>query len=360
MNVNNFTLLADEQQSPGGQEHVNACAQVMGNASHPRRIRFYRSQSINKDDTVSVLPANEAMQITPVIFSSGDGSAQLMEALRSVSADNNNSSMALSRVLLTYNTPPSPPVTSPAQTMAKQQQQQQQQSPQQLPQQQPPQQRQSQTSAASTPSLLRDPSTGLIKKPAAKNPFAPGTSTNNQHTFFKYETPSQHSTPSRYNTFTQYDTPSQDGTPSQCDTPSQYYPSSFSQYYPPFAPAPGFERVHKPGVNAPFGFEQKKGVPTEDDTKKRLAMGGNGSMTSSASSSSSSAAAAKFLPAPISYNSTTPTLQTPLPGLPMSLMNSSSGAGPWKEWTFSLHCPSPSPCPCLAPLDLAHALPPLT
>ena len=167
MSVNNFTLLADEQQSPGGQAHVNACAQVMGNASHPRRIRFYRSKNINKDQDTSELPANEAMQIIPVIFNSGDGSAQLMEALQSVSFDD-NSSMAPSRASLNYNAPPSPPVTSPAQTMTKQQ------SPPQQPQLRQSQQPQP-SNNATAPSLLRDPSTGLLKKTAAKNPFAPGT-----------------------------------------------------------------------------------------------------------------------------------------------------------------------------------------
>ena len=92
MSVNNFTLLADEQQSPGGQAHVNACAQVMSNASHPRSIRVYRSKNINMDESVSVLPANEAMQITPVIFSAGlDGSRQLLEALRNESNTNGSS-----------------------------------------------------------------------------------------------------------------------------------------------------------------------------------------------------------------------------------------------------------------------------
>ena len=81
MSVDNFTLLADEQQSPGGQEHVDACARVLSQAPNPRRIRFYRSSSINPDSSMASLSGDEAMQIAPVIFRTGDGSKRLTEAL---------------------------------------------------------------------------------------------------------------------------------------------------------------------------------------------------------------------------------------------------------------------------------------
>ena len=81
MSVGNATLLADEQQSPGGQLHVNACVSLLKQAANPRSIRFYRSPSINANASSCMLSAEEALQVSPIIFSSGDGSQQLMETI---------------------------------------------------------------------------------------------------------------------------------------------------------------------------------------------------------------------------------------------------------------------------------------
>ena len=81
MSVGNATLLADEQQSPGGQLHVDACVSLLKQAANPRKIRFYRSPSINANASSCTLSADEALQVSPIIFSSGDGSQRLMETL---------------------------------------------------------------------------------------------------------------------------------------------------------------------------------------------------------------------------------------------------------------------------------------
>ena len=82
MSVGDMTLVGDEEQSPGGMNHCNACVQILSQAPHPRRIRFYRSRSVNANENASSVPAEEAIQIAPIIFNGGDGGRRLMEALK--------------------------------------------------------------------------------------------------------------------------------------------------------------------------------------------------------------------------------------------------------------------------------------
>jgi hypothetical protein len=82
MSVGGTTLVGDEEQSPGGMDHCNACVQILSQAPHPRRIRFFRSRSVNANEKSCTLPAEEAMQVAPMIFNGGDGGQKLMEALK--------------------------------------------------------------------------------------------------------------------------------------------------------------------------------------------------------------------------------------------------------------------------------------
>ena len=81
MSVGDHTLLVDEFQAPLGQGLVEACVKVLTTAPNPRRIRFYRSGSVDVAGDESTLSPEEAERVAPEIFNGGDGSKRLLEAL---------------------------------------------------------------------------------------------------------------------------------------------------------------------------------------------------------------------------------------------------------------------------------------
>jgi hypothetical protein len=85
MSVGDYTLLVDEFQAPLGRGVVEACVKVLTTAANPRRLRFYRSESVDAAGDVTSLSVAEAEAVAPEIFNTGDGSKRLLEVLEVVS-----------------------------------------------------------------------------------------------------------------------------------------------------------------------------------------------------------------------------------------------------------------------------------
>ena len=86
VSVGSHTLLADDDQVPQGRGLVEACVKVLTTAPNPRRLRLYRSESVDSQRSESTLPPAEWAQLSPAVFSSGDGGQRLVACLEITAA----------------------------------------------------------------------------------------------------------------------------------------------------------------------------------------------------------------------------------------------------------------------------------
>ena len=74
VSVGEHLLMAEETRSPSGLAHVRACVKLLTDASEPlpRKIRIFRSDSVDVASESCSLRADEAMELAPLILTGED------------------------------------------------------------------------------------------------------------------------------------------------------------------------------------------------------------------------------------------------------------------------------------------------